>query len=67
MLYTYSRIFSALLAGNVKMSAEKRLTLWSSPDTDDTSSDNIENNDDVKAKIMTILDIAIAGEGLENL
>ena len=55
------------MIGNIKMSTEKRLTLWSSPDADDTSYDNIENSDDVKAKLMKIIDIAISGQGLENL
>ena len=49
------------------MSAEKRLTIWSSLDVDDTSSNNIENSDDVKAKMVKIIDIAITGKGLENL
>ena len=49
------------------MSAEKRLTLWSSPDADDTSYNNIENSDDVEAKKMMYIDIAISGQGLENL
>ena len=49
------------------MSAEKRLTIWSSPDADDTSNDNIENSDDIKTKMMKIINIAISGQGLENL
>ena len=55
------------MTGNVKISAKKRLTLWSSPDTDDTSDDIIENSDDVKAKMIKIINIAISGQGLENL
>ena len=49
------------------MSAEKRLTVWKSPDSDDASSNNIENIKDVKAKMMKIIDIAKSGNGLENL
>ena len=49
------------------MSTKKRLTLWSPPYADDVSSNNIENSDNVKAKMMRIIDIAITGKGLENL
>ena len=52
---------------NVKMSAEKHLTIWSSSDAGDTSDDNIENSDDIKTKMMKIINIAISGQGLENL
>ena len=66
-LYAYSQIFSALLTGNIEISAEKRTTLRSWPDADDTSSNSIENSDDVKVSMMHIIDIAIIGNGLEKL
>ena len=49
------------------MSAKKRLTILNSPDADDTSSNDIEIINDVKANMMKIIDIAILGKGLENL
>ena len=49
------------------MSAERRLTIWSLPDSDETSANNIENTDEVKSKMMKIINIAKAGNGLENL
>ena len=49
------------------MSAAKRLTVWNSPDADDTSSNDIENINDVKANMVKIIDIAKCGNGLENL
>ena len=49
------------------MSAKRCLTVWSFPDSDDTSANNIENTDDVKSKMMKIINIAKSGNGLENL
>ena len=49
------------------MSAERRLTIWSLPDSDEPSANNIENSDDVKSKMMKIINIAKDGNGLENL
>ena len=48
------------------MSAERCLTVWSFPDSNETSANNIENTDDVKSKIMKIIRIAKAGNRLEN-
>ena len=49
------------------MSAERRLTIWSLPDSDEPPANNIENSDDVKSKMMKIINIAKDGNGLENL
>ena len=47
------------------MSAEK--TVWSLSDSDDMSANNMENTDNVRSKMMKIIDIIKAGNGLENL
>ena len=49
------------------MSAEKRLTIWNLPDTDETTESNIENTDEVKSKMMKLIKMAKDGNGLENL
>ena len=50
------------------MSAEKRLTAWNFQDDDETTRSNIvENADDVKSKMMKLIDIAKEGSGLEKL
>ena len=49
------------------MSAERRLTVWNLPSSEDTSADNIDNTNDVTSKMMKIIDTAKAGNGLENL
>ena len=51
----------------VKMSAERRLRIWNSEETDSNVNDNEENDENVKGKMMTVIEIAVAGEGLENL
>ena len=71
-MYTYFYILmhifvSALLRGDVKMSAERRLTIQSLPDSEKTSANNIDNIDQLKSKMMKIINIAKAGNGLENL
>ena len=58
-LYIYSHILSALLTGDMKMSAERCLTVWSLPYYDDTSADDIDNTNDVKSKMMKIINIAL--------
>ena len=60
-------MLSALLTGNVKMSAEKCLTVRNSPDSDNETSNDIENINGVKANMMKIIDIAILSKGLGNL
>ena len=47
------------------MSAERRLTMWNSEDTDGNADDEV--NENVKDKMMKIIEIAVNGEGLENL
>ena len=49
------------------MSAERRLTVWSFPDSDKTIDNNIENANEVTSKMMKIIKIAKDGNGLENL
>ena len=49
------------------MSAERRLTIWNSEDTDGNVGNDDEMNENVKGKMMRIIEIAVAGEGLENL
>ena len=52
----------------VKMSAERRLTMWNSEEMPDSNGDNDdEMNEIVKCKMMKVIEIAVAGEGLENL
>ena len=48
------------------MSAEKRLTIWNLPDTDETTENNIENVNEVKSKMMKLIKLAKDG-GLEKL
>ena len=49
------------------MSTERHLTILSLPNSEDTLADNIDNTNDVKSNIMKIIDIAKAGNELENL
>ena len=50
------------------MSAERRLTIWNSEESSDRNVDNDdEMNENVKSKMMKVIEIAVAGEGLENL
>ena len=49
------------------MNTEKRLTVWNLSDAEDTSSNDINKVNDVKAKMIKIIDIAKSGNGLENL
>ena len=49
------------------MSAEKRLTIWNLPDTDETTESNIENVNEVKPKMMKLIKMAKDGNGLEKL
>ena len=49
------------------MSAERRLTIWNSEETNSNVDNDEEINENVKGKMMKIIDIAVAGEGLENL
>ena len=49
------------------MSAERRLTIWNSEETDHNEENDDETNENVKSKMMQIIEIAVAGEGLENL
>ena len=48
------------------MSAEKRLTIWNLPDTEETTENNIENVSEVKSKMMKLIKLAKDG-GLEKL
>ena len=48
------------------MSAEKRLTIWNLPDTEETTENNIENVGEVKSKMMKLIKLAKDG-GLEKL
>ena len=63
-LFTYILSF---IDRKCKNECQEMLTLWNSLDSDDTSSDNIENIDNVKANIMRIINIAKSGNGLKNL
>ena len=49
------------------MSAERRLTIWNSEDTDNNVDNDNETNENVKRKMMQVIDIALTGEGLDNL
>ena len=49
------------------MSAERRLRIWNSEETDSNVDNNDEINANVKGKMMKVIEIALAGEGLENL
>ena len=49
------------------MSAERRLTIWTLPDSDETTANNIENANEAKSKMMKSINIAKDGNGLENL
>ena len=49
------------------MSAERRLTIWNSEDTDGNADNDNKMNKNAKGKMMQIIEIAVAGEGLENL
>ena len=48
------------------MSSEKRLTIWTLPDSDETTESNIENADEVKYKMTKLIKIAKDGNGLEK-
>ena len=48
------------------MSAEKRLTIWNSEERDSSVDNDDEMNENVKGKIMKVIEIAVAGEGLET-
>jgi len=61
-LLTY---YLAILTGDVKMSAEKRLMVHSH-DNDDPEGE-IESIEIIKEKMKNIIDIAVAGEGLQKL
>ena len=49
------------------MSTERSVTIWSLPDSDETSANKIENTDRVKSKMMKIINIAKACNWLEIL
>ena len=49
------------------MSAERRLTIWNSENTDSNVDNDDEMKENVKCKMMKVIDIAVAGEGLEKL
>ena len=49
------------------MSTEIRLIIWSSPDDDNTSSKEVDYSERAKEKMKEIIDIAVSGEGLENV
>ena len=49
------------------MSAERRLTIWNSEETDSNVDNDDEMIENVKGKMMKVIEIAVAGEGLENL
>ena len=49
------------------MSVERRLTIWNSEDTDNNVDDDNETKENVKRKMMQVIETALAGEGLENL
>ena len=49
------------------MSAERRLTIWNSEERDSNVDNDDEMNENVKGKMMKVIEIAVAGEGLENL
>ena len=55
-------MFAALLTGEVKMSAERRITIWIY-----VPGNRNEDNIEVKEKMQQLIDIAVEGEGLENL
>ena len=55
------------MTGDVKTSAEKRLTIWNLQDDDETAESNIENADEVKSKMMKLTKIAKDSNGLETL
>ena len=57
----------AVLTGDVKMSAEKRLMVHSHSGDNDDPEGEIESIDIIKEKMKNIIDIAVAGEGLQNL
>jgi len=56
----------ALLTGEVKMSAEKRLTIFNDVPNNDIEASNDEANE-MKNKMKQIIDVAVKGEGLENI
>ena len=49
------------------MSAERRLTIWNSEDTDNNVDNDNETNENVKRKMMQVIERALTGEGLDNL
>ena len=49
------------------MRAERRLTVWSLPDSEETIDNNIENANEVKSKMMKIIKISTGDNGLQNL
>ena len=48
------------------MSADRRLSIWNLKNDDDTASSDFDDSDKVRY-MKEIIDIAVAGEGLENL
>ena len=56
----------ALLTGEVKMSAEKRLTIFNDVPNNDIEASNDEANE-MKNKMKQLIDVAVKGEGLENI
>ena len=59
-------MFVALLSGEVKMSAERRLTIFNYVPENNIEASNEEINE-MKEKMKQIIDIAVEGEGLENI
>ena len=61
-MYSVSLIFAALLTGEFKMSAERRITIWIY-----VPENRNKDNNEVKEKMKQLIDIAVEGGGLENL
>ena len=61
-MYSVSLIFAALLTGEVKMSVERRITIWIY-----VPGNRNEDNNEVKEKMKKLIDIAVEGGGLESL
>ena len=57
-------MFAASLSGEVKMSAERRLTVFYYVQENEIEDRN-ERINEVKEKMKQIIDIAVEGEGLE--
>ena len=62
----FSHMFAALLSGEVKMSAERRLTVFNYVPQQNMEAGNEEINE-MKEKMKQIINIAVEGEGLENI